>query len=144
MIPSLDHPSPPGARILIVDDEPDNRELLQIVLNWEGFVTETAASGVEALVSATKHPPDLMLLDLMMPGLDGCQVIAELRRNPRTQGIPVMIISATSDGVARTRTLAAGAEAFVTKPIDRADLCRQVRSLLLPKEDLRLGRAGSG
>ena len=129
MNPSLSLGARP-ARILIVDDEPDNRELLQIVLNWEGFVTESAASGEEALASASAQPPDLMLLDLMMPGLDGCQVTTELKSNAKTEGIPVVILSAMSDPATRQRLLSAGAEAFLSKPIDRVELCQQIRSIL--------------
>jgi CheY-like chemotaxis protein len=119
-----------GWRILIVDDEPDNRELLQIVLNWDGFATQTAASGEEALASVAEHPPDLMLLDLMMPGLDGCQVTTLLKQNLATRNIPVMIISAMNDRATRLRVLSAGATAFISKPIDRSDLCERVRAVL--------------
>jgi CheY-like chemotaxis protein len=125
--------SPEGRRILIVDDEPDNRELLQIVLNWDGFSTQTASSGEEALASAAEHPPDLMLLDLMMPGLDGCQVTTLLKQNLATRNIPVMIISAMSDRATRLRVLSAGATEFISKPIDRSDLCERVRAVLGPK-----------
>ena len=117
-------------RILIVDDELDNRELLQIILGWEGFLTETAASGEEALVSAARQPPDLMLLDLMMPGFDGCEVLIELKRNPALRHVPVVILSALTDRATQVRVLDAGAAAFLVKPIERADLTRQVRSVL--------------
>jgi CheY-like chemotaxis protein len=126
---SLAHEAP-RARILVVDDEPDNRELLQIVLKWDGFDIQLASSGGEALTSIAEQPPDLILLDLMMPGLDGCQVTVELKRNPTTRHIPVMIISAMNDRATRERVLDAGAEAFITKPIDRSELCEQVRNLL--------------
>ncbi len=80
------------------------------MLNWDGFVTQTAASGEEALTSAENHPPDLMLLDLMMPGLDGCQVTSiQLKQNLATKNIPVMIISAMNDPETRLRVLSAGA-----------------------------------
>lgn len=128
---SLPRAEPP--RILIVDDEPDNRELLRIVLGWDGFVTETAASGEEALASAAEHPPDLMLLDLMMPGLDGCQVTTLLKQNLATKNIPVMIISAMNDHATKMRVLRAGAAEFISKPIDRSDLCQRVRAVLGPR-----------
>jgi CheY-like chemotaxis protein len=131
-MPASEHSAEPP-RILIVDDEPDNRELLQIVLGWDGFATETATNGEEALASAAQDPPDLMLLDLMMPGLDGCQVTTLLKQNVATKNIPVMIISAMYDQATRTRVLSAGAAEFLSKPIDRSELCQRVRAVLGPK-----------
>jgi len=117
-------------RILIVDDEVDNRELLQIVLNWQGFVTRSADSGGQAMQSALAEPPDLIIVDLMMPGMDGCQFIAALKQSPVTQCIPVIMLSAMSDSTTRKRVLSAGAAAYLTKPIDRTELCEQVRTVL--------------
>jgi len=127
-------PMPP-ARILIVDDEVDNRELLQIILNWSGFVTQTAASGEEALIRGAAEPPDLILVDLMMPNMDGCQLIASFRQKPETQHIPVIMLSAMNDSAIRKRALAAGADAYITKPIDRSELCEQVRGMLSSKRN---------
>lgn len=120
----------PPALILIVDDELDNRELLQIVLKWEGFVTRTASGGEEALLSATAEPPDLILVDLMMPGIDGYQLTASLKQNPKTKAIPVIMLSAMNDSATRARALSTGADAYISKPIDRSELCDQVRSIL--------------
>ena len=110
-------------RILIVDDSRDNRELLQIMLNWEGFVTVLAGSGEEALASVASAPPDVVLLDLGLPGLSGCDVTTQLKADVATSGIPIVIISGRDDDVTRKRLLAAGAADFLVKPIDRADLC---------------------
>lgn len=120
----------PSRRILIVDDEVDNRELLQIVLNWAGFVTLTADGGEQALRTALAELPDLILVDLMMPGIDGYQLILQLKRNPTTQNIPVIMLSAMSDSATRKRALSSGAQAYLTKPIDRSELCEQVRCVL--------------
>ena len=121
----------PIARLLIVDDDADNRALLEIILNWEGYVTLTAESGEEALAVAAEHLPDLMLLDLMMPGLDGFEVITRLKGNLVTQHIPAVIVSAMHDRATRERVLSAGAADFLTKPIERSELYRCVRSVLL-------------
>ncbi len=119
-----------GARILIVDDESDNRELLQLVLNWEGFETLTARSGEEALAIAADQPLDLVLLDLMMPGLDGFEVTTRMKRSLITRKIPIVVVSAMNDDITRRRVLEVGADEFVGKPIDRSDLCQRVRRVL--------------
>jgi PAS domain S-box-containing protein len=118
------------ARILIVDDERPNRELLEVMLTPEGFLLLTAASGEEALAMVAQQPPDLILLDIMMPGIDGYQVTATIKGNLATKNIPVIMITALHDRNARMLGLTAGAEDFLTKPVDRAELCVRVRNLL--------------
>ncbi len=122
------------ATILIVDDENQNRRLLQTLLGPEGYTTRTAASGMEALARIAENPPDLILLDVMMPGIDGRQVAAALKADPATRNIPIIIVTAQSDREDRLAALAAGAEDFLTKPIDRAELWLRVRNLLRLKE----------
>ena len=121
-----DHPP----RILIVDDERANRELLKVMLTPEGFLPLTAASGEDALAMVAQQPPDLILLDIMMPGMDGYQVTAKLKGDLSTRNIPVILVTALDDRNARMRGLSAGAEDFLTKPVDRAELCVRVRNLL--------------
>jgi CheY-like chemotaxis protein len=82
------------ARILIVDDERHNRQLLEVMLKPEGFYLLTAASGEEALAMVAMQPPDLILLDIMMPGMDGYQVAAMIKGNPATKNIPVIMVTA--------------------------------------------------
>jgi len=121
-----DHPP----RILIVDDERPNRELLKVMLTPEGFLPLTAASGEDALAMVAQQPPDLILLDIMMPGMDGYQVAAKLKGDLSTRNIPVIMVTALDDRNARMLGLSAGAEDFLTKPVDRAELCVRVRNLL--------------
>src|SRR6185369_14843723 len=121
-----DHP----ARVLIVDDERHNRQLLEVMLAPEGFHLLTAASGEEALALVAQHPPDLILLDIMMPGMDGYQVAGKLKANPVTKNIPIIVVTALDDRSARMLGLTAGAEDFLSKPVDRAELCMRVRNLL--------------
>lgn len=117
-------------RILIVDDEPDNRELLKMILRWEGFCTECASGGAAALAYLAGHTADVVLLDLMMPGMNGYEVTERIRQNPATTHIPVLIVSAMHDEATRLRAQQAGASDFLTKPMERLELCARVRSAL--------------
>lgn len=118
------------ARVLIVDDERHNRQLLEVMLAPEGYLLQTAVNGEEALALVAKHPPDLILLDIMMPGMDGYEVAGMIKGDPATKHIPLIVITALDDRTARVRGLNAGAEDFLTKPVDRAELCVRVRNLL--------------
>ena len=116
--------------ILIVDDEAQNRRLLAVLLRPEGYHTESAASGAEALSAIAESAPDLILLDIMMPGIDGYQVAAILKSNPATANIPIIMVTAHGERGARLAGLSAGAEEFLTKPVDRTELWLRVRNLL--------------
>ncbi len=118
------------ARILVVDDKLANRLVLEGMLRPEGFFLESAASGPEALAMVAEHAPDLILLDVLMPGMDGYQVVGAIKANPATRNIPIIIITALDDRAARMLGLNAGAEDFLAKPVDRAELCVRVRNLL--------------
>ena len=122
--------APEPKRILVVDDEFDNRELLEIILEREGYVMSMASSGDEALATIALDPPDLVLLDIMMPGMDGYQVVARIKSNPLSQHIPVLMVTALDAQTVRELARSAGAEDVLTKPVDRADLCARVRKLL--------------
>src|ERR1019366_9052975 len=117
-------------RILIVVDERPNRQVLEAMLVPEGVAISTACSGEEALALVTLEPPDLILLDVMMPGMDGYHVARTLKGSAATQNIPIIMITALGDRDARMRGLDAGAEDFLSKPVDRAELCVRVRNLL--------------
>jgi DNA-binding response OmpR family regulator len=121
-----DHP----ARILVVDDQPDNVELLEVILRWEGYLVVTAASGDEALAIVAQQPLDLILLDIMMPGLNGYQVAAKIKTDLATTNIPIIMVSAVTDRNARTLALGAGVDDFLTKPLHRDELVLRVRNLL--------------
>lgn len=125
---------PSTAEILIVDDEERNCRLLEALLRPEGYVTRRAAGGREALASVAEDPPDLILLDLRMPGMDGGQVASALKADPATRSIPIIMVTAQADREARLAALDAGTEDFLTKPVDRAELVLRVRNLLRLKE----------
>jgi signal transduction histidine kinase/DNA-binding response OmpR family regulator len=121
------------ARILIVDDEPRNRELLKVMLSPEGFDVTTATSGEEALAMVAAQPPDLILLDVMMAGMDGYEVTHGIKSEASTKSIAVILVTALDDHKARVLGLSAGADDFLTKPLDRAELLLRVKNLLTLK-----------
>jgi signal transduction histidine kinase len=144
MIDPTTHTADLPPRILIVDDERRNAELLKIMLVPEGYTLLTATSGQEALGLLAEQKPDLILLDVMMPGMDGYQVVGKIKENPATRNIPVIMLTALDDRNARMVGLNAGAEDFLTKPVDRAELCVRVRNLLRLKmygDKLRVAHA---
>jgi diguanylate cyclase (GGDEF)-like protein/PAS domain S-box-containing protein len=118
------------ATILIVDDESRNRKLLEALLLPEGYVTRAAASAEEALASIAQCAPDLILLDVMMPGMDGYQLAAMLKADAVTLNIPIIMLTAQIDRSARLSGLKAGAEEFLTKPVEATELSLRVRNLL--------------
>jgi CheY-like chemotaxis protein len=120
------------ARILIVDDEIQNRQVLEAMLTPEGYLVQSAQNYQEALAILTEQPPDLILLDVMMPGVDGYQVAARLKGDPSTKHIPIIMVTALDSRDARMLGMNAGVERFITKPVDRAELCDRVRTLLSP------------
>ena len=121
---------PVSATILIVDDEERNRKLLDVLMKAEGYRTVAAVRGQEALDIAARDKPDLILLDMMMPGMDGFEVARALKNHPETSEIPLVVVTSLDDPASRQRALAAGADKVLTKPIDRWQLSQHVSSLL--------------
>lgn len=116
--------------ILIVDDEPRNGDLLKAMLEQDGFRFLTARSGAEALAIITEQRPDLVLMDVMMPGMDGHEVVQIVKSDAAICNIPVIMVSALDDRKSRLTSLDAGAEDFLTKPVDRGEVRARVRNLL--------------
>jgi DNA-binding response OmpR family regulator len=116
--------------ILIVDNEQRNRDLMQIMLAAEGFQIRSAASGEEGLAMISEHPPDLVLLDVMMAGLDGYQTAARIKGDRATRHIPIIMVTARDDQHGKMLGLLSGAENFLTKPVNRAELCLRARNLI--------------
>ena len=117
-------------RILIADDKPNGRELVRMVLESSGYAVTEASDGVEALRYAREIQPDLIILDLHMPGIDGFGVIEELRRDPSFAKTPIMALTASAMQGDRERAMAAGFTGYVTKPIRLAALRSEVARLL--------------
>src|SRR5271155_4530848 len=129
------------ARVLVVDDILSNVKLLEAKLTAEYFEVVTAFNGQEALVKIEEHSPDIVLLDVMMPGMDGFEVCRRIKANPKTAHIPVVMVTALDQPSDRVMGLEAGADDFLTKPVDDAALFARVRSLVRLKmmtDELRM------
>jgi two-component system cell cycle response regulator len=132
------------ARVLVVDDIVSNVKLLEAKLTAEYFEVMTAFGGTEALTRIAEHEPDIVLLDVMMPGMDGFEVCRRVKGNPATAHIPVVMVTALDQGSDRVAGLEAGADDFLTKPVDDAALFARVRSLVRLKmmtDELRMREA---
>jgi DNA-binding response OmpR family regulator len=119
-----------SANILVVDDQPDIAAMLCQVLDHAGFTSRIARSGTEAIGAVLAAPPDLILLDVSMPGLDGFAVAKMLKADPATATIPIIIVSAQAGRGSRVIGLESGAEDYLTKPVDTAELLLKIRNLL--------------
>jgi DNA-binding response OmpR family regulator len=100
------------------------------MLSAEGYRTISATTGEEALAMVAEHTPDLVLLDVMMPGVDGYQVASQIKANERTRHTPIILITALDDLNSQKHGKTAGADDFLAKPVDRVELCARVNSLL--------------
>jgi two-component system cell cycle sensor histidine kinase/response regulator CckA len=118
------------ARVLIIDDEESNRELLSAMLGPEGYHVESASSGEAAFAMMAEHAPDIVLLDIMMPGMNGYEVTARIKADTATRSVPVILVTALNDREARMHGLEAGAEDFLSRPVDHAELRVRVRNML--------------
>lgn len=132
------------ARVLVVDDVPANLKLLDAKLTAEYFDVLKASSGIEALEIVKEQPPDIILLDVMMPGMDGFEVCRRLKAMPETEHIPVIMVTALDQPKDRVQGLEAGADDFLTKPLNDLALFARVRSLVRLKmvtDELRMREA---
>jgi CheY-like chemotaxis protein len=117
-------------QVLVVDDNPLSRKLLNDILSADGYSVRHAASGSEALGAITEEPPDVILLDIMMPGMDGFEVVRRLRADKTTHMPPIVMVTALDDEGSRTRLAASGINDVLTKPVDRWELRTLLARLL--------------
>jgi len=135
------------ARVLVIDDILPNVKLLQARLSSEYFEVITALSGAEGIVKAEKESPDIILLDVMMPEMDGFETCQRLKSNPATAHIPVVMVTALTDATDRVRGLESGADDFLSKPVNDTALMARVRSLVRLKmtvDEWRVREATAG
>ena len=135
------------ARILVVDDIPTNLKLLEAKLTAEYYDVVTAEDGASALALVESNPPDLILLDIMMPGMDGLEACRRLKANAQTRHIPVVMVTALSDVTDRVKGLECGADDFLSKPVNDVALFARVSSLVrlkLMMDELHMRQAAAG
>ena len=118
------------ARILLVDDEPDLAQMVSVRLKAAGYEVSTAYDGQEALEKVKESRPDLMILDLMLPKLDGCKVCRLLKFDERTRGIPILIFTARAQVEDVTLATECGADSYLTKPFEAKVLLAKLQELL--------------
>ncbi|MGB7247618.1 MAG: response regulator, partial [Phormidesmis sp.] len=126
-----------GSQVLVVDDNPDLRAYVSSVLQREGYQVIVAEQGAAGLAMATKHSPDLIITDLMMPGVNGLEMIERIRRDINLQGIPIVLLTAKADEGTRLAGVEQGADAYLSKPFNDRELLAEVRNLLALKSNER-------
>jgi two-component system phosphate regulon response regulator PhoB len=129
-----------SASILVVEDEEDIRELVRFNLGKEGFQVRTVASGEEGLAAVDFRPPDLLLLDLMLPGVDGLTVCRKIKNNSKTRGLPIVILTAKGEESDVVTGLNLGADDYITKPFSPSVLVARVKAVLRRGEADEVGK----
>jgi DNA-binding response OmpR family regulator len=119
-----------GACVLLVEDEEQLRRVMKDLLQREGYTVAEARDGIQALDEVDRHAPDVIILDLNLPGLDGYGVLAQLRSRPATRQIPVMVLTAKGDEDNEVRVFELGADDFVTKPFRARSLTARLEAVL--------------
>ena len=117
------------ARVLLIEDEPNISEAIRFILSRDGCEVTALADGAVAVAAVRASKPDLVILDLMLPGLSGLEILAQLRADPETQSLPVMMLTAKGQGRDREAAERAGANHFMTKPFSNDDMRAAVRAL---------------
>ena len=120
----------PGPLVLIVEDDPESRQFLVDLLNHHGFRTDAAHNGLQALDKALASTPDLVLADIVVPGIDGIELCRRLRADARTRVVPVLAVTGYEDRHYRVRAMEAGADRVLLKPLEPDSLVREVRELV--------------
>ena len=126
-----------AARILVIEDEPENRLLIGLVLRNEGYDVLEAEDGTAGLVAAERHRPDLILLDVMMPGINGFEVYERLQQHPCLRAIPVLMLTALAQRAEMERAVEMGVAGYLTKPFEPNDLLAAIAGALASARERR-------
>lgn len=118
-----------ASHVLLIEDEPNIAEAIRFILSRDGWEVSTLACGTEAVAEVAKTKPDIVILDLMLPGMSGIEIVSALRSNPETEALPVLMLTAKGAGRDREAAERAGVSRFMTKPFSNADMLANVRAL---------------
>ena len=132
MYQAFNQVDPDAQTVLIVEDQIEMRAINAMYLHHHGFRVLATDNGIEALEAARANHPDLILMDVSIPGMDGIRATSELKRDPTTMGIPVLIVTAHPYGSVGRRAADAGCDGYLTKPCDPRRILQEVRALLTP------------
>jgi two-component system response regulator MprA len=129
-------------KVLVIDDEENIIEFIRLGLRYEGFQVESAPDGEQGIVAAQRIDPDVIILDIMLPGIDGLEVCRRLRSNPTTRDIPILMLTAKDEVRDRITGLRTGADDYLTKPFDFDELLERIRAIL--RRQKRAAQGGVG
>ena len=124
-----------GKKILIIEDDPATQRLVDYSLKQEGYQIITASNGLEGIRKAIGETPDLIILDVMLPGLDGFEICYRLKSEPATANLPILMFSAKAQEIDKDTGIKVGADDYLTKPSAPADIIARVEKLLAKKKD---------
>ncbi len=130
-------------KVLVIDDEENIIEFIRLGLRYEGFHVESASDGEQGVTAAQRINPDLVILDVMMPGIDGLEVCRRLRDNPTTHDVPILMLTAKDEVKDRIIGLKTGADDYLTKPFDFDELLERIRAILRRQNRARASGTGS-
>ncbi|GCE10388.1 response regulator transcription factor [Tengunoibacter tsumagoiensis] len=137
----INQEKPAPLKVLVVDDEDNIIELIRLGLRYEGFQVEVASDGEQGIAAAQRINPDLVILDVMMPGIDGLEVCRRLRANPTTRDVPVLMLTAKDEVGDRILGLQTGADDYLTKPFDFYELLERIKAILRRQSRARASQA---
>jgi len=121
-------------KILVIEDDPATLRLVDYSLRHDGYQVLTASNGLEGIQKAHNEAPDLIILDVMLPGMDGFEICHSLRSEPDTAQLPILMLSAKAQEIDKNTGLKVGADDYLAKPADPSEIVRRVESLLAPKK----------